>query len=1120
MAEYVGRRIVPRHAGVWAVQKEYEELMVVLDAATGDSYISRLPVPAGTALSDENYWMLFSLYSAQIAEAEKHLEDTAAAVREELAGTEKRIGETLSETESRIGESLTATENRLNARVDVAREDLGAQVTDASGQLSEGLAKLEETRASLQARMDSIASGTTEDTEILDARVDSEGETHASLGEAVRSIYPKVEGALASMESRKLDAEYDATGELTQGISVNTNHGQIQEFATAWTTDFIQIDPACQKVYYSGRVFNWIGVAGYDAQGTFVAALLDSRDTEEPRDYVEEELVIPETVSQIRASSYNTKLTIRVKGESGKLWERVRDAHIHLSDTDQEIKNLYGADDYLAKESMNALTFPFLYNSTGIWSASSPILQTYYVPLTVLKDAYIEAVDFLIRTTGSTTLTVTLERETEIVFSQTVDLAQGDIPVTLLPCKFIAAGAYRMRLSAADKVLCYPTRYSSSGEIRNDYFSNEPSGDVTYDFSNRLIVFMGKITIRTGGVDPTLSIEGMPADSAAVGNQLKEGAQNLDNALRDKLDKVRSRNLLDPSKYRPGWFAFTNSSNVTFHEDNLRYGATDYIPVSENGLVTVGSGTNGVTSQIIYDKDRNPLRHVDANDQYTYEEGDAYVVFCYFKSSAETLAVVEGTEYVFEKYSDYRPLDILTERVETLEGNLESQGSELDALEDRVDLLENGPQKQALAFVPAAPVYTVCNDLNTARNYHVSVWIDHLIRTTGWKDQAAGFGDTMEQGVDFYSPFTNTAINGGEDVLEQAVKLEFISEAYTGQELSFTHRSTLASMGRSAFPKVLVIGDSVTDGYLAGINKGDSSLPNHYWAWVKYLFELDRKDAGGDEDSFNCLMVGMMGTIDGKRYGSSTSFQLDGKTHQNYAVAKGGWSAEDLNLPTFESETNINPFYDETTGKFSLKAFLNKYKTLADDGVIRLVAGETAGTEVTNVNAYNLCTPTHVVINLNHNSPLAEYQEVIPGIVKTIQAEYPGMIIILMSIDETGTYFPAKYPQYAPGDITIGSLHQKNLEIYQYFCEELQDEANGVYVCSGHLVQPPVESYPSIEYCSADSVGRQDTRKLRVAYGRGQYGGPNWHPNNYAHCAWGYQLYALIKYTLALQEME
>lgn len=48
--------------------------------------------------------------------------------------------------------------------------------------------------------------------------------------------------------------------------------------------------------------------------------------------------------------------------------------------------------------------------------------------------------------------------------------------------------------------------------------------------------------------------------------------------------------------------------------------------------------------------------------------------------------------------------------------------------------------------------------------------------------------------------------------------------------------------------------------------------------------------------------------------------------------------------------------------------------------------------------------------------------------------------------------------------------------------------------------------YPTLDYVSADSVGRQSGRVLHMAYGRGQYGGPNWHPNNYAHCAWGYQL--------------
>ena len=31
MAEYIGRRIVPTHGGVWNETKEYEELVIVLD---------------------------------------------------------------------------------------------------------------------------------------------------------------------------------------------------------------------------------------------------------------------------------------------------------------------------------------------------------------------------------------------------------------------------------------------------------------------------------------------------------------------------------------------------------------------------------------------------------------------------------------------------------------------------------------------------------------------------------------------------------------------------------------------------------------------------------------------------------------------------------------------------------------------------------------------------------------------------------------------------------------------------------------------------------------------------------------------------------------------------------
>ena len=1117
MAKYTGRRIVPKHAGEWNIRKEYEELQIVLDTESGNSYISNLPVPKGTALTDEKYWSLYSLYSEQIAEAEEHLTQTAGDIRTELSETEDRINESLSSTENKVNTNLSETENRVTARVENAKSDLTAKVMAAEQQMNQSVQNIEQTNKTLNARMDQIAKGKTSDTEVLDARVDAEGNTFDSLGAAIRSIYPKAKAGLDALEETKLDANYDATGELTEGITVNTINGGIQNFEHVRTTAMIPVDSACQKIYYTGQVFNWIGIAGYDATGVFVASILDSRDTEQPREYKEKKLEIPEGVYQIRASSYYQDMKLEVRGDSAKLWNQIQQERQNQKKMAIEIEALRSADDSLAKETMTSLELPFLYeNSSNIWEGSNPVLQTYYVPLTVLRSVFVQEIHFTLRTIGATSLTSMIESDDGEVFRQTVELVKGDNKITLTLHQFLDAGIYKFRVRSTDKVLYYPVRPTNGKEIRNEFFSNEPSGNVDYDYKNRLIVFMGKILVGTGKVDETLSHSGMAADAAVVGQAFQDEREYTNTVAAGKLDAVRSRNLLDPSKYRPGWFAYVHSSVIAYHPDNLRYGSTDYIPVSENGLVTKGSGTNGVTSQVVFDKAKKVLRYVDANDQYTYQEGDAYVMFFYMASSGQGLCIVEGTEYVYEAYTDYKPLDDLKKEVKSLQTAADEQQKQLTSLTARLD----GPEKKALRLIPAAPVYTVCNDLSTARNYHVSVWVDHLIADTGWKDKAAGFGTEMEQSFDLYSPFTNTAVNGGEDVLEQTVEKSFVSDAYQTQKLTFKHRSTLASMGKTQFPKILVIGDSVTDGYLAGVGKTDADLPTHYWAWVRYLFELDRKDAKAAENEYRCLMLGMPGTVNGKHYGSSSSFKLDGKSIVNYAMGKGGWSAEDLNLASFESASNVNPFYDEKTKGFSLKACLDKYRTLADNGMTRLIPGETAGTEVKDANAYDLCTPTHVVINLNHNSSLAEYKANIPDIVKTIKREYPDIIVILMSIDETGTYFPAKYPEYRASEITLGGLHSKNMSIYQYFCDELQDEANGIYVCSGHLIQPAVESYPTLDYVSADSVGRQSGKVLHMAYGRGQYGGPNWHPNNYAHCAWGYQLYALVKYTLAIQDMK
>ena len=91
MSKFIGRRIVPKHDGVWDINKEYEELSIVLDKASGESYISRKPVPVGTAISDESYWMQYSLYSAQIAEAVKEMEDTEARLTQYVDTAESNM---------------------------------------------------------------------------------------------------------------------------------------------------------------------------------------------------------------------------------------------------------------------------------------------------------------------------------------------------------------------------------------------------------------------------------------------------------------------------------------------------------------------------------------------------------------------------------------------------------------------------------------------------------------------------------------------------------------------------------------------------------------------------------------------------------------------------------------------------------------------------------------------------------------------------------------------------------------------------------------------------------------------------------------------------------------------
>jgi hypothetical protein len=63
--EYVGARYVPKFMGEWSATTEYEPLCIV-DDGLGTSYTSKKPVPAGTPLTDTEYWAVTGSTSGAI----------------------------------------------------------------------------------------------------------------------------------------------------------------------------------------------------------------------------------------------------------------------------------------------------------------------------------------------------------------------------------------------------------------------------------------------------------------------------------------------------------------------------------------------------------------------------------------------------------------------------------------------------------------------------------------------------------------------------------------------------------------------------------------------------------------------------------------------------------------------------------------------------------------------------------------------------------------------------------------------------------------------------------------------------------------------------------------------
>ena len=186
MAKYVGKRVVPKHCGAWIQNREYEMLSIVLDEASGESYISRRVVPAGTLLTDEYYWSICSLFSQQIADMGEEFEERQNQITQNNAETLRQIKADNDATETAIKADNDATEQAVKDDNTATKEHVDAAVARSLADMEEAVAGVNATNTALNARMDGIAGQSTTDTEILDARTDADGTNHATLGAHIR----------------------------------------------------------------------------------------------------------------------------------------------------------------------------------------------------------------------------------------------------------------------------------------------------------------------------------------------------------------------------------------------------------------------------------------------------------------------------------------------------------------------------------------------------------------------------------------------------------------------------------------------------------------------------------------------------------------------------------------------------------------------------------------------------------------------------------------------------------------------------------------------------------------------------------------------------------------------
>lgn len=146
---------------------------------------------------------------------------------------------------------------------------------------------------------------------------------------------------------------------------------------------------------------------------------------------------------------------------------------------------------------------------------------------------------------------------------------------------------------------------------------------------------------------------------------------SLAKILPNKLDKVMGTNLVNPDEILSGAALPWNGTDPYTGLDQ-KFKVSGYIPVNEKNIISNAySADETWATMYVYDAEKNFLRNNGTNQQYTYQEGDAFVRISFNSTNVKNWKANYGTILAdYAPYTDYKPLQDLDVRVTAIEDKI------------------------------------------------------------------------------------------------------------------------------------------------------------------------------------------------------------------------------------------------------------------------------------------------------------------------------------------------------------------------------------------------------------------------------------------------------------------